>query len=180
MPTKFKSILCLDGDLPSADFLLNAALPIIAADGAANTLMQMGVLPQIVIGDLDSIVPHLQNKLNTLHQPDQDSCDYEKTLAYLQANDLLPAIICGVNGGELDHILNNINLFASNDNLLFSSDMIGMMLRGNTQRLFHLPRNTKISIFGAPEAIVTSCGLQWELKEYEMHFLARIHVLIGP
>ena len=57
MPNKFKSILCLDGELPSAAFFFFFTLPIIAADGAANTLMQMGVLPQIVIGDLDSIAP---------------------------------------------------------------------------------------------------------------------------
>ncbi len=173
MFSKFKSILCLDGELPSVDFFKSASLPIIAADGAANTLMQMGVLPQIVIGDLDSIASDFKKTLNTLHRPDQNSCDYEKSLAYLQANDLLPSIICGTNGGQLDHILNNINLFAENDNLLLSHHMMGLMLREKSERLFKLALNTKISIFGAPHAIVTSEGLEWELENYAMNFFGK-------
>ncbi len=55
----YRSILCLDGALPDAAFFkLN--LPIIAADGAANQLMQMGYRARMVIGD--SIALHLKNR----------------------------------------------------------------------------------------------------------------------
>ena len=51
--------------------------------------------------------------------------------------------------------------------------MIGVILRANTERSFNLPLHTKISIFGVPEAQVTSKGLQWELHDFAMNFFGK-------
>ena len=54
MPKKYRSILCLHGDIsPGVLTFLN--IPVIAADGAVNFLQEKGVIPDYVIGDLDSI-----------------------------------------------------------------------------------------------------------------------------
>ena len=52
---QYKSVLCLNGDLPKASFFREMDLPIIAADGAANYLIKNDILPEVIIGDLDSI-----------------------------------------------------------------------------------------------------------------------------
>ncbi len=115
----YQSILCLNGDLPHPDFF-NHQLPIIAADGAINRLAKMGIKPHMVIGDLDSAEPELLEQNPYLHLPSQETCDYQKCLAYLSQQQLLPTIVVGLNGGHLDHILNNINLFLDTDSLLYA------------------------------------------------------------
>lgn len=162
----FKSVLCLDGELPSAEFFSQMALPVIATDGAANKLVAMNVLPRMTIGDLDSIDSQLLQQLETLHRPDQNACDYQKAIEYMQAENLLPAIICGINGGSLDHILNNINLFMQSSNLLYTKEVIGHVLHEGDKQQYHLPIRTKISCLGIPNAVMTSTGLEWELNYY--------------
>lgn len=165
----YKSILCLNGSLPPASFF-DCSLPIIAADGAANSLMQLGIKPHLVIGDLDSIKPELLTQLKTLHRPDQNFCDHEKSLTYLAENNLLPAIVVGVNGGYLDHILNNINLFLTGHNVLYAPPLLGYVLQKNEEKKLNLPLETKISLIGVPSAIVDTKGLKWELHQYALSF----------
>lgn len=58
----YRSILCLNGDLPDPSFFHKRKLPVIAADGAANVLCNLGVFPDLITGDLDSIQPALLEK----------------------------------------------------------------------------------------------------------------------
>lgn len=169
---QFKSILCLNGDLPEKEFF-SGKLPIVAADGAANTLMEMGIEPEMVIGDLDSINPDYLKILKSHHHYDQDLCDYQKSIFYMKKNDLLPAIIVGVNGGYLDHILNNINLFLTGDNVLYAPPLTGFCMKQGDEKKLTLPTNTKISLLGIPEAVVNSTGLKWELSNYHCAFPGR-------
>jgi thiamine pyrophosphokinase len=165
----YRSILCLDGALPEAAFF-KMNLPVIAADGAANQLMRMGIEPSMVIGDLDSISPENRAILKTHYHFDQDFCDFQKSLQYLQSNQLLPAIIVGVNGGTLDHILNNVNIFMTSTNFLYAPPLMGMVMRPHQERELKLPLDTKISMLGIPSAVVTTRGLKWELANSHLSF----------
>src|SRR3990167_5965092 len=167
--SNYKSILCLDGALPNTLFF-RCHLPIIAADGAANTLMQMGIRPDIVICDLDSISAPLRHQLPSLHFPDQNYCDFEKCLDYLEKKQWLPTIITGINGGYLDHVLNNVNLFLHTKNLCYAPPLIGLSIQENESKEFVLPTNTKLSVLGIPSAIISSQGLRWELDHYALAF----------
>lgn len=166
---QFKSILCLNGDLPHPDFF-DKNLPIFAADGAANRLMKIGIKPERVIGDLDSVLPEYLNQLNTHYHFDQNYCDFEKSLQYLENKNLLPTIVLGMNGGFLDHILNNVNCFMKGHAVFYAEPIFGFMLQQNTTKLLTLPLHSKISLIGIPNAIVSSHGLQWELDHYSMTF----------
>jgi len=167
---QYRSILCLNGHLPEKTFFLDSPLPVIAADGAANLLHQLGIIPEIIIGDLDSVSALPCEKSKILYKPDQNTSDYQKSLDYLKEHDLLPSIVVGINGGYLDHILNNINIFLETDSLLYAPPLLGFVVKENTERLFSLPYNTKISLFGIPNALVTSKGLKWELKQDKLFF----------
>jgi thiamine pyrophosphokinase len=159
----------LNGFLPNAEFF-NVNLPIIAADGAANTLMSMNIKPEIVIGDLDSIEPRYLEQLATHYHYVQNFCDFQKALFYLQEQKLLPTIIVGLNGDCLDHVLNNINIFADADNVLYAPPIIGYMLNKNSNRTFILPIDTKISLFGIPIAKASTQGLKWNLHQQQLKF----------
>lgn len=166
----YQSILCLNGQLPELSFFERINLPVIAADGAANKLHDLGIIPQIIIGDLDSLRPSIRESHTILHLPDQNSSDFQKSLSYLRENSLLPSIIVGVNGGYLDHILNNINIFMETDSLLYAPPIIGYVLKENSQHQFTLPPHTKISLMGMPSTIMTSKGLKWDLEHLQLTF----------
>lgn len=111
----FKSILCLNGLLPNTKTIKTLAKDskiIIAADGAANQLAKKNINPDYIIGDLDS----LDNKYSWVNSkiikiPDQDSTDFEKCIDYINTHTLFPTLVLGINGGEMDHIIDNINKF---------------------------------------------------------------------
>lgn len=166
----YKSLLCLDGDLPDRNFFKQFDLPIIAADGVANRLTALGIQPTLIIGDLDSVYPQILAEYPFIHVPCQNSNDYQKALQYMEAQDLLPAIIVGIQGGMLDHVLNNINIFMQGDNLLYAPPICGIVLKENTSRELLLPLETKISLIGIPTAMVSSQGLQWELERAQLAF----------
>lgn len=166
----FRSILCLNGTLPRKSFFNRHSLPIIAADGAANNLIEIGVNPSLVIGDLDSLDSSLKDSLTVLYHYDQNLCDFEKCLFYLEEHKLLPSIVVGMNGGYIDHILNNINLFLNTNNIFYAPPIIGFTMNEQEEKRIILPNDTKLSILGIPEAEVSSEGLRWDLRNFKLAF----------
>lgn len=170
----YRSFLVLDGDLPETEFFTSydpsiRDIPLIAADGAANRLFEAGIVPFATVGDLDGLKPDIASKINTVYRPNQDSCDFQKSLVYIKDNLLAPSIITGIGGGVLDHILQNINLFLDTDSIFYSPPLFGSILSTNSERKYKLPLNTKISVIGF-NAVISSLGLKWEFKNYESSF----------
>ena len=103
-------------DLEAARALLDAGDYLIAADGGANHLLKMGILPEIVIGDLDSIDEDTLFELTSAdvdikqYSEDKDETDIELALGY--AVELHPSaiLIVGALGGRLDQTLGNLSI----------------------------------------------------------------------
>ncbi|MDR2432538.1 MAG: thiamine diphosphokinase [Puniceicoccales bacterium] len=165
---EYRSVLCLHGTLPDHKFFQKIQLPIIAADGAANYLVTMGIIPHMIIGDLDSVRQDLLVDGKFIKLGDQNSSDFEKALNYLKDNNLLPSIILGMSGGYMDHIINNINIFARTNSVFFGENIMGLMLRG--AHTFNLEIGTKLSLFGIPKCRITTEGLKWNLSMTELVF----------
>jgi thiamine pyrophosphokinase len=165
---EYRSVLCLHGTLPDYKFFQKIRLPIVAADGAANYLAPMGIIPHMIIGDLDSVRQDLLVDGKFIKLMDQNSSDFEKALNYLEDNNLLPAIILGMNGGYMDHILNNVNIFARTNSVFLGENIMGLMLRGT--HVFNLEIGTKLSLFGIPKCRITTKGLKWNLSMAELVF----------
>ncbi|NSX83035.1 thiamine diphosphokinase [Wolbachia endosymbiont of Atemnus politus] len=171
---QYRSIVVLNGEIPGSSFF-KRDVPIVAVDGGTNRLLSIGVKPDLVIGDLDSINPSLRANLNTIHLPDQDYCDFSKTMAHLKTMKLLPSIITGITGGAIDHILQNINIFLSTGSIFYTPapSMVGYTLQKGMTHFSSLPRNTKISLLGIPRAQVSTKGLKWELSLDKLAFLGK-------
>ncbi len=162
----YRSILALNGN--GLDVAKELNLPIIAVDGAANTLFDKGVPLQLIVGDLDSVRDDVRQKNKTVHLPDQDTSDFQKALKVVAELDLLPAIILGINGGYLDHILNNINTFFDSGCLFYDPPIVGLLL--DRLHEFQLPAHTKVSLFGMPKATVTTSGFKWDIENAHLAF----------
>jgi len=166
----YNTILCLDGDLPSKKhFPKNKA--IVAADGAANKLASMGIVPDFIIGDLDSVDLTKFPDSKIIHVSYQDTNDFQKALHYIKQNSLGPALIYGTSGGFIDHILTNINIIIENNCNFYAPPIIGTVIEDETS--VTLPINTKISIFGF-NSLVSSNGLKWELENKLLTFPGEI------
>ena len=117
-----RTVIFANGELPdieAARALLEGDDYLIAADGGANHLIKMGILPEIVIGDLDSIDDDTLFKLTTAevnieqYPEDKDETDIELALQY--AVDLQPSaiLVVGALGGRLDQTLANLSLLTT-------------------------------------------------------------------
>jgi thiamine pyrophosphokinase len=103
-------------DLEAARALLKEGDYLIAADGGANHLMKMGVLPEVVIGDLDSVDEDTLFELTSAevkieqYSEDKDETDIELALRY--AMELQPSSIriVGALGGRLDQTISNLSI----------------------------------------------------------------------
>lgn len=166
----FKSVLCLEGTLPDISFFkLVDQLPIIAADGAANKLKGIDVNPSVIVGDLDSVDQNLTSVYPTLKVTDQNYSDYQKCMSYINREELGPTIVCGIAGGHIDHVINNIGIFMEGSGNVFIDDnIVGLKL--TNRHKFNFPFETKISIFGIPSCTITTKGLKWELEHQELNF----------
>ncbi|MFN4056686.1 MAG: thiamine diphosphokinase [Roseinatronobacter sp.] len=91
----------LVGDLTHA---LRLAPKLVAADGGGNILADMGLTPDAVIGDMDSLRADLRALwADRVHPvPEQDSTDFDKCLRLIRA----PLVLAlGFTGARMDHTL---------------------------------------------------------------------------
>jgi thiamine pyrophosphokinase len=94
-------------------FLAAHAAMVVAADGGANVCRTYGVVPDVIIGDLDSVtgetLRHSPLSL-LLRVTRQDNTDLEKALDFLTANDVPEAVIAGADGRRIDFTLGNLSV----------------------------------------------------------------------
>jgi len=99
---------------PELAALAAAGTPLLAADGGADSLARIGLIPRVVVGDLDSVSPATTAWLGPdrlVRLPDQDRTDLEKALIF--AFDELGVrrlTVLGALGGRSDHEIGNLGL----------------------------------------------------------------------
>jgi thiamine pyrophosphokinase len=163
---QYKSIIALNGNI-TFRHSLPTDVPLIATDGASDKLVSIGITPDIVIGDLDSLqTPSTKSQI--IHIPNQDQCDFEKALQYCHHQHLLPILVIGVEGNELDHVLNNLALISQYKCDFLTSKLYGKTLSSPETLSIHT--TTKVSILPMPSAHVSTQGLTWELTNHQLSF----------
>ena len=96
---------------------LSQSSHIIAADGGTRHLFRLGVPPDVVIGDMDSLTEEVSSWLAEAgsdmirYDPVKDETDLELALLYAQKFDE-EILLFGALGGRLDQMLANILLLA--------------------------------------------------------------------
>ena len=167
-------MLVLQGKAPDPDIL--CFFPdtyIIATDGAANGLIEIGIEPQIIIGDLDSFdSSHLPESSSSqiIHIPDQEKNDFEKALDYCLDNNLLDIAIFGIHGGDFEHSLNNVSVLwkyverFSNITIIDSRSRIAIPVFFDMISEEFLPQEI-LSLIPSPHARLSTQGLQWNLHD---------------
>ena len=116
---QFKAIVLLGGELDSSfynNLLKQTSVPLFAADGGAEFLFRQQIIPQLIMGDFDSLSPEakawFEGKTTLQEFPrEKDLSDAELLFHYL--DEFLqgePFLVLGAGGGRWDHFLFNISL----------------------------------------------------------------------
>lgn len=130
-------IVVADGEPDPADagMLVTADL-LVAADGGARWIEEQGVVPGLIVGDLDSLAPATVERLAAAgsrvqrHPVDKDASDTELAVAAAVAAGADRIVILGaMRGPRLDHELANLLLLV--DPALGGRDV--RIVRGATQ-----------------------------------------------
>ena len=155
-----KAVLVAAGEADARDVaqLADADL-VIAVDGGARWLDGAGVLPDLLLGDLDSVEPALVARLAEAgveverHPREKDESDAELAVGRAVAAGADRVVLIGALGGaRLDHELANLLLLADRRWHAGRRDL--RIVRGGTQvRALH--GGDRLELDGAPGSFVT-------------------------
>ncbi|PIZ61826.1 thiamine diphosphokinase [Candidatus Roizmanbacteria bacterium CG_4_10_14_0_2_um_filter_39_13] len=112
------TLIYLNGGSINEDRLrdvINETQYIIAVDGGANMLSKQNIIPDVLIGDMDSIdkdVYRILKQNNTkviIHPKEKDQTDSELAISYAIDRGFKEVIITGFVGDRFDHMIATIN-----------------------------------------------------------------------
>ncbi len=171
-----KNPLSLAESLRPDDFL-------IAADGGLNHFRALGLFPDVVIGDLDSITP---DQLETLHAQEvkvirhparKDESDLELALLYAVEHGAAEILVFGALGARWDMTLGNVLLLAhprlriADIRLVDGGQEVRLLGDGETLTLSGRPGDTvSLLPLGGDAEGVTSHGLEYSLEGGRLKF----------
>ena len=87
---------------------------LICADGGANSALKMNLIPDVIVGDMDSISTESKRKFKTTSRfitiKRQTDTDVEKCLKYVIKSGYTESVLTGVTGNRLDHTICNLGI----------------------------------------------------------------------
>jgi thiamine pyrophosphokinase len=175
--------------LPEAQ--LKAFIPgrtVVALDGAADRLKQLGVKPDVILGDFDSLQNPAEHGIQ-LHQHeafvneqgilivpayDQNQTDLQKAIDFCDAQSAQSIDIVCATDGRFDHAISNIRVLKKK----YRQHRL-LVLHVAQQSLIYLKDESyevqgkigdMLGLFGFPHAVANSQGLKYELTQYVLDF----------
>lgn len=105
---------------------LQDAGAIVCCDGAVKKLVEHGLQPACIVGDMDSITPgHAAQYARILYpSAEQETNDLTKAVRFCRAHGVEKAVIVGATGERDDHSIGNIALLADYAALLREVEML--------------------------------------------------------
>ena len=165
-------VILANGDFPTHTIplrILNDAKTIICCDGAVNNLVTNGIVPDFIMGDMDSISPDLKDKYSDIiiSKPDQDENDLRKAISWAEENNVTKAAILRASGKRDDHSLANISTLlqypSKLDLTIYTNYGIFSVVKG--EQKFDSFKGQQVSLFSADQNIeITSTHLKYNLN----------------
>ena len=178
------TLIFLNGDFPGLKIIkkfLSKKIFIVAADGGANKLKKNGIIPDLIIGDLDSVssstLKHFGKKGTQIKETyDQNKTDFEKSLIYCLKNGKDEIKVFGSLSMRPDHTLNNFSIlkryYKRADIKLITEEFEIFFIEKNFK--FSYKCGEIISLLAIPRADnVTTTGLEYSLKNERLEFGVR-------
>jgi thiamine pyrophosphokinase len=156
---------------------------IIGADGGAAQALAWGLVPHLVIGDMDSLPEEARAALEArgsrfvVHPRAKDETDLELALTHAAQQGAREIVVLGALGGRLDHTVANVLLLA-----LPQLDGVVVRIAGDGQEALLVRGGGEATLEGRPGDLVsllplggdvrgvTTSGLAWPLAGDTLRF----------
>lgn len=168
-----KTVIVANGKFPEHDIPLGVLADadiIVCCDGAIEKFDEKGIIPTVIVGDLDSLSSYQRIKYAyLLHQDlDQDTNDLTKAVNWCIKNKLFDIDIIGATGLREDHTMGNIGLlplYASKGakvTIYTDNGILIPLLKSKTINSF---KGQQVSIFSPNnETRITSTNLKYSIQ----------------
>ena len=144
---------------------LDKSTCILACDGAADTLINHDIIPDIIIGDLDSLSNEnkLKYKDRIIEIVDQSQNDLRKAINYARDNNIKDISIIAASGKREDHLIGNIfSLLEYRDLYIKLFTDTGIFTCINKSQKLESLKGQQVSIFTSDNTInITSNNLKY-------------------
>jgi thiamine pyrophosphokinase len=181
-----QAIIIANGSMqvpPELSSYVQASTLIIAADGGIHNCKSLGIQPNVIIGDLDSVgsgevAPYQESGVDVIaYPPRKDETDLELALRYALKSEVTDVIILGGLGARWDMTIANIHLiahpmFAGLHIRLLDGTQELRLLRAGNRSVIHGRSGDTLSLIplaGDVSGIITS-GLEYQLNDETLHF----------
>jgi len=176
-----KCIIIANGKSPKKSelnfFVKKGYSTIFCADGGSNSAYKLGIIPDYIIGDLDSIdkkiLKKFKSKSQIINYSRQNDTDVEKCLKYAIKKKFTNAVLLGGTGNRLDHSICNLGIiikFFNKIKVLFLSGE-SFLIPGKGEIKFKAAKGELISLYGFDRKTkFTSSGLKYPLNNTSLPF----------
>jgi thiamine pyrophosphokinase len=146
---------------------------LIAADGGAKHFADIGLTPQIIVGDMDSADSDIWKNnrgIEYIQYPEaKDKSDTELAVEYALERGCNQVILLAATGGRLDHTLGNVALLASHPGqvALFDGTSTLVAVDKSEKCILHGKIGTRVSLipYGLDPSKVRTNGLKYALQD---------------
>ncbi len=177
-------LIVANGDMPTAEWLrvqVDSADFIIAADGGTNHLHKIDRLPDLVVGDLDSVsaetLAWLEKGEVTVRQvaAEKDETDLELALLYATAHSEDAICICAAFGGRVDQEIANIMLLTHPNWLqreirLIAPHQSAWVFTDSSEICGSIGDTLSLIPLAGDAIVANTMGLKWELQNSTLKF----------
>ncbi len=164
-----KGIIITGGKIPKRNVIekfLNDEIYVAAADSGYDNALKLGLVPNVVIGDMDSVVNEIDKKLEQIIFPaEKDYTDTELTAMHIREKGITEYILIGGGEGRLDHVISLLDSYSGkNYPEIWITEKEIIYTVANSLNL-QLASGSCISLFNpcSQETTISTEGLVWEL-----------------
>jgi thiamine pyrophosphokinase len=191
-----RAVIFANGEFPDAGETRDLLRPddlVIAADGGTCHALAAGVIPHVVIGDLDSLSPDERARVEAAgsqvirFSPRKDETDLELALLHAARQGATEILVLAALGGRLDQTIANLLLLAlpelkGRDVRIVAGAQTAFLIHaghaghggpgGNDGALIEGQPGDTVSLIplGGDTVGVTAEGLEWPLHEDSLRF----------
>lgn len=141
------SVIIVNGNIKDKIFhkkIIENAEFVVACDGGANILHEMGIIADYLVGDMDSIKGFVldeykkKNKKIEFLPEEKDITDSERGISVIRENGHKNVVMLGALGDRIDHFLSNLDLFyfadmnGLNMKIMTSTNTVFLVKKGRT------------------------------------------------
>ena len=176
-----RALVIAHGEPPSAGLfqrLLAESDLVVAADGGALLALEHGVVPDAVVGDLDTMADHPGTPIpaERFHRAAElDTTDLQKAIAFAIERGATEVDVVAAGGGRADHALANLSvltIFRGVPVRLHDDQFVISLVDGEAALKGEPGTLISLVAIGACRGVTTT-GMRWDLTNFTLEFSPR-------